>query len=214
MTYKLFCVRGYGSMMIEAAFLHAGLAYERVELEQADTGWSSAALKALNPLGQIPTLILPNGEVLTETAAIFLHLGDVRPEAGLAPDAHAPRRAKFLRWLVMFGGPIYSTSTYGDDPQRWLSGDEAAGQKLRASTDEHRKMLFRYAETQAGAPWFLGETFSALDLYLWQMTYWRPKRAWFEQNTPKLFAIARKADFLDACLESSRRNNLAPPPLS
>jgi GST-like protein len=48
-------------------------------------------------------------------------------------------------------------------------------------------------EAAAGSRWFLGDHFSALDIYIAVMTRWRPGRKWFEANTPKLVAIARKA---------------------
>jgi GST-like protein len=206
--YKLFCVRGYGSMIVEAAFAHADIEIECVDLTAADAGWDSAVLAKYNPLGQIPTLLMPDGSVLTETSAIILHIADVKPACGLAPPADHPGRVKFLRWLMMLAGPIYSTFTYGDNPGRWLAGDDETGKKLRTQTDETRKLLFREMEKHAGAPWFLGETFSAIDLYLWSMTYWRPRRAWFAQETPALSAIALKADALEVCRAVQRRNGL------
>ena len=42
---------------------------------------------------------------------------------------------------------------------------------------------------QVGNPWFLGDTWSALDIYLWQMQFWRPGRDWFTEFCPKLHAI-------------------------
>ena len=38
--------------------------------------------------------------------------------------------------------------------------------KLRQSTDDHRELLWRHLEMQVGNPWFLGDTWSALDIYL------------------------------------------------
>ena len=43
-------------------------------------------------------------------------------------------------------------------------------------------------------PWFLGETLTAIDLYVWAMVRWRPRRAWFEAEAPKLAAIASALD--------------------
>jgi GST-like protein len=50
----------------------------------------------------------------------------------------------------------------------------------------------RQLDGVAGSPWFLGERFSALDLYIAVMTHWRPGRKWFAVKTPKLMAIAEK----------------------
>jgi GST-like protein len=49
-------------------------------------------------------------------------------------------------------------------------------------------------EQGAIGPWFLGESFSALDIYVAVMTRWRPRRAWFSENCVRLHAIAAKAD--------------------
>ena len=61
---------------------------------------------------------------------------------------------------------VYPTFTYGDDPRRWLDGDDDAAKKLRVSTDAHCRKLWRYVEGQIDGPWFLGDTWSALDLYV------------------------------------------------
>ena len=56
--YKLYGQAGSGSMIVEAAFAIAGVEVECVDVDWADLGWDSQPLAALNPLGQIPTLIL------------------------------------------------------------------------------------------------------------------------------------------------------------
>ena len=58
----------------------------------------------------------------------------------------------------------------------------------------------------AGEDAFLGERFSALDIYIDIMTRWSPKRGWFESETPHLFAIARRADQLPQLGEVWKRN--------
>ena len=40
----------------------------------------------------------------------------------------------------------------------------------------------------------MGERFSALDIYVAVMTRWRPRRAWFKDYRPKLYAIAERVD--------------------
>jgi len=82
----------------------------------------------------------------------------------------------------------------------------AARDPFRAAADAYAQRLWRQVESEAGAPWFLGERFSALDIYLDVMTRWRPRRGWFEAETPKLFAIARKTDQRTELKETWRRN--------
>lgn len=190
MSYKLYASPGCGSMLVEAAFAKAGIPLEIVDIPWDDTGWASGPLTALNPLGQVPTLILADGSVMTESAAILLHLTEMSPQAALAPTTGDPLRPQFLRWLQFLVGAIYPTFTYGDVPERWLPGKEDAGETLTAANIEHRKRLYRHMEAHAGAPYFLGAQMSVIDLYLWAMNHWRPRQAWFAQETPKLHAIA------------------------
>ena len=85
---------------------------------------------------------------------------------------------------------LYPTWTYGDEPAKWVEDTQGARQ-LRESTDRHRQVLWKQMEGEAGAPFFLGERRSAIDLYIAVMVNWRPGRKWFAANTPKLDAIAK-----------------------
>ncbi|MBL0216691.1 MAG: hypothetical protein IPQ07_22765 [Myxococcales bacterium] len=49
-------------------------------------------------------------------------------------------------------------------------------------------------EGAAKGPWFLGEQRSMLDVYVSAASHWRPRRNWFKDNAPKLFAIASGVD--------------------
>lgn len=210
MSYRLYASPNCGSMIVEAAAALAGLPLEITDIPWEQTGWESPALRALNPTGQLPTLILPDGRVITESAAILLHIAELAPEAGLAPATDDPRRAEFLRWLIFLVAAVYPTFTYGDRPERWLPGAEEAGPALTKANIAHRKKLYRTLEAAAGAPWFLGKKLSLIDLYLWAMCRWRPREAWFAKNTPKLHAIAVKVDGLKEIKPVAARNGLKP----
>ena len=131
---------------------------------------------------------------MTESAAIVLYLSELVPAAGLAPPPGDPTRAAFLRWLVFLVANVYPTFTYGDEPGRWVE-PEASANRFRKKTDDYRKRLWTQVEAAiTPAPWFLGEQFSALDIYIYVMTRWRPRRAWFAEHCPKLEAIALACD--------------------
>lgn len=195
-------------MIVELAFAHTDLPLKIVDVPWKDTGWKSKKLKAFGPLGQVPTLTMPNGDVLTESAAIVLHVADRVPEANLVPPLGDADRAQFLRWLIFLVSAVYPTFTYGDDPKRWLDGDEQAAQKLRTSTDDHRKMLWKFVEKQIKGPWFLGKRRSALDFYIWTMWHWRPGKDWMAAECPKLHEIARRMKALETTKKVAQRNGL------
>jgi GST-like protein len=202
----LFSHKGWGSVLAEAMLELAGIPYriEPVDMTKADAGMEK--LRAANPLAQIPTLVLPDGTVMAESAAIALYLNDLAPGAGLVPPVGDPNRPIFLRSLVHLVAAVYPTFTYGDFPSRWVD-DGPAAKLLRASTDRHREWLWRQIESQVRPdPWFLGQRFSALDIYIGAMTRWRPRREWFAEHCPKLHGIALRADGIDKLKPIWQRN--------
>jgi GST-like protein len=117
-------------------------------------------------------------------------------------------RAAFLRWLVFIVANIYPTYTYGDEPSRFVAGEEAQRSFLE-HVNAYAKKLYSVLEAAAGAPWFLGGRFSALDIYVCVVTRWRPRREWFAANTPKLAAIAARTEQVPALAAWTQRNRLS-----
>jgi GST-like protein len=195
-VYTLLGNPGWGSVIVEAQLAFYGLPY-RVE-DVGDLFMSEAArqrLEPFNPVGQVPALILPDGAIMTESAAITLHLADIAANSALVPAPGEAMRPSFLRWLVFLVANIYPTFTFADEPQRFVPHAEARD-GYRATVDAHAQKLWRIVEAAAAAPWYLGGRFSALDIYVCAMTRWRPKRLWFAEHCPKLAAIAAATDDL------------------
>lgn len=191
-TYELFASPTAGSAVIEAALELTGTPYRTIMATPWEAGERAGAMErlaALNPLRQVPVLVLPDGSVMTESAAMILHLAAQCPEAGLVPGEADPERPAFLRWLLFLVASIYPTFTFADTPSRWVSGDEAQAE-LRSRIEAYRKDLWSWMEAACGTPWFLGNRFSAIDLYVCVMNRWRPNSAWFEEQCPKLHAVA------------------------
>ena len=200
--YRLMSTKGWGSVIAEAALAMAGVDYD---IEDVDMKGPRTRLLAVNPLGQLPTLILPDGRIMTESAAIVLHLNDLKPAAGLAPAADDRERADFLRWLVFLVSSVYPTFTWGDYPGRFVSGD-AVGELQRRSIELRCERWQVMEGAASSGPWFLGRRSSAIDLYLAAMTHWRPRRDWFQKHCPKLHAIALRADELPEVRAVWKRN--------
>jgi GST-like protein len=205
-AYRLYARAGWGSAIVEAQLACYGLTFEIEEVgdlfasEEART-----RLAALNPLPQLPTLVLPDGEVMTESAAITLQLAEATGQTSLVPAPGEPGRPAFLRWLVFLVANIYPTFTYADDPRRFVTGEEAQ-KAFRATVNAYAQRLWAMVEATAQEPWFMGERFSALDLYVAVMSRWRPGRAWFSEHRPRLATIAAAADALPQLRGVWRRN--------
>ena len=189
-TPRLLGCKGCGNVIVEAAFALAGAPLEIEEVDYSAGSPTRQRLLDVNPLGQVPTLVLEDGSILTESLAILHHLETLEPSANLIPPPGDPARRDFYRWAVFIVAALYPTWTYGDEPAKWVEDTQGAKQ-LRESTDRHRQVLWKQMEEAAGAPWFLGERMTALDLYVGVMTNWRPGRKWFIAHTPKLEAIAK-----------------------
>jgi GST-like protein len=179
-----------GSIIVEMALALTGLPHTVTDIPYLKEGPARTRLLCLNPLGQVPTLVLEEGSVMTESAAILLYLNDLVPAAGLLPAPDAPDRAAVLSRFIWLVAAIYPTFTYGDDPTRWTLAGEAAD-VLRQRTDAHREALFRDWNRDFGrGPFARGAEMCALDLYVAAMTAWRPRRAWFDAQAPRLAAAA------------------------
>lgn len=192
--YTLYGKAGWGSVIVEAQLDLAGLPYRIEEVDPLESAKDRDRLAKFNPLAQLPTLILPDGQVMTESAAITLHIGDRAPEAGLVPPAGDKTRDPFLRWLVFIVANIYPMFTVGDDTSRFVA-DSIAQKELRVSTENYKSRCWQIVESGIKPkPWFLGTRFSALDIFAATITRWRPRREWYKANCPKLHGVALAAD--------------------
>jgi GST-like protein len=68
--------KGCGSAIVELAFALADLPLTVEEVDYAPGSPTRDRLLAVNPLGQVPTLVLPYGRVLTETLAMLHYVND------------------------------------------------------------------------------------------------------------------------------------------
>ncbi|MES2855024.1 MAG: glutathione S-transferase family protein [Bdellovibrionota bacterium] len=186
----VFGCMGCGSAIAEAFLTLAGVSYDREEVNYDESSPARDRLLKHNPLCQVPTLVMRDGQIMTETLALAHYLNQTEPSFDLFPK-DIQLLPKFLRWSTFMVTALYPTWTYGDFPSKWLPG-VAEASKLKDSTNEHRKKLWLIVENEAAAPFFMGDRFSIIDVYIKVMVHWRPRQAWFKENCPKLFAIHEK----------------------
>ena len=150
--YTLFGAKGSGSAAVEVALESCGLPFTIVRAASWEKDSAIEELRKVNPLLLVPTLVLPDGGVMTESAAILLHLGlDVPAARALLPQ-DAGARAQSIRGLVFIAAHCYSAIGIMDYPQRWTTAtDEAGLDSVRQGT---RRQLHRnweiFADTFPG----------------------------------------------------------------
>lgn len=109
----------------------AEVEYEVTRASSWEPELGLGALRRVNPLLQVPTLVLDDGTVLSESVAILLHLALEHPDAGLLP-ATSEERAIALRGLVFIAANCYSAVSVTDHPERWTtSRADAARRQVR-----------------------------------------------------------------------------------
>lgn len=199
---------GWGSAIVEMQLVLYGLPHRLVTAGNIhqDPG-ARAALGRVNPLIQVPTMVLESGEVVTESAAMTLLLADLAGSDLLVPAAGQGERAAFLRWLIFLVATIYPSFVYSDTPERFVKGN--GGEGYQVNVIEHRKRLWKVMEEEAarrGGPFFLGARMTAIDVFLASMVHWRPKSAWFEAEAPCLWRAAQAVAALPALETAYKRN--------
>lgn len=159
---RLYWRHGTAAMAPHAALAEIGAGYELVLVALDDAGGVPPEYLAVNPSGLVPSL--QDGEtVVTESAAIMLHLADRHPEARLAPVD----RAGFYPWLIFLTNSLQTALSRQIYPDRYGGGD------VRAAADAEAQRHFdRIEAALAGREWLVGEHRTAADLYLFMLTRW------------------------------------------
>jgi GST-like protein len=192
--FVVYGAKGSGSIPVEATLTLLGLPFEVVEAATWKGDDQRARVEAVNPMRQVPALVLPSGEVLTESAAILIWLAERHPEARLAPGPDDPRRAEYLRWMVYVPAAIYAMFWVRDVPTR-LAADEAGAELIKQRTAERIAECWRMMDAQIRPGRFiLGDDLSVLDLYVAVVSRWSPRRARFYQEAPKMAEVVRRVD--------------------
>ncbi len=187
--YILYNFPGAGGFAVQALLEELGLPYELNHLDYDAGEHKRAPFIDLNPLGQVPTLVLPDGEVMTESAAILLYLSDLEGDAKLAPAPAEPLRPAYLRWMMMLTTSVYNASLRSYHPEDFTSAEdpkpisEVADRQL----EEHWQLI--EDELAARGPWLLGDTYSTADLYAMMIAHWVPDRTANFAKRPNLKAL-------------------------
>src|ERR1700758_1699917 len=174
-----------------------GQKYELVLVDRAKNAQKSKEYLKINPNGRIPVLV--DGDlVLSESAAIVLHLVDQHPSCGLAPEVGTPERAKFYQWLTFLTNSLQEELMIWQYPERLAGDDAAAGEVVKRGAEARASAFLDVIEDhlKANGPLFLGNKLSAADFYLVMLSRWARPMATPPRSRPNIAKLLDKVTAL------------------
>jgi glutathione S-transferase len=120
---KLFYAPGSSSLFPHIVLREAELPFEPVRINEHTKAISGGGdYRSVNPLGYVPALVLDDGTLLTEGAAIVQFIADLAPGKKLAPPNGTIERVKLQSWLNFFASELhkggFSPLFYKDVPEQ------------------------------------------------------------------------------------------------
>lgn len=122
-----------------------------------------------HPEGKVPAL-LHDGTLITERAAIILHLTSLFPDSGMAPRVGTPEWGVFATWMAWYQGVL--------EPTFIMEATGLSHPWMTAAIRDHKTAVARLRAALEKGPWIMGGAFSAADLLL------HGPYAWFPEGTP------------------------------
>jgi len=181
MSYKLYNRDGSGGFVVEAALALAEAPFELVRIESKPSTPLPESFRAINPRGQVPVLITPDGTMMTESAAILIHLAACHRDKDLGPSPGTPDHARLLRWLVFMSVNIYESMLHQIYPERFTSDADGTAGVIDAAKHRLRDGLAILEQQLENSDWLVGEQMSVADLYLAMLNAWHGAGRGFAQ---------------------------------
>ena len=172
MCYHLYNRLGSGGFVVEAALTLAVADFKLEELNSKASTPLPESFRHYNPWLQVPTLILPDGSTMTETAAILIHLAACHPDKKLGPAPGTAEHAQFLRWMVFANVNIYEALIRIPYPYRYTTDPNGHKAIREASIVRTGQALSVLDNAIDSGTFLLGETMSLVDVYVAMLFTW------------------------------------------
>jgi glutathione S-transferase len=173
MSYRLYNRDGSGGFAVEATLALAGIPFELIKVDSVPNTPLPESFREINPMGQVPVLITPDGTLMTETAAILIYLASAHPETKIGPAPATPAHAGFLRWNVFLSVNVYEAILRKGYPDRYTNDREGTAAVAAAADTRLRQSLEVIEQAVEPGRYLLGETLYSVDIYLAMLNAWQ-----------------------------------------
>ena len=165
-----------------------GIPLTIVELDIAAGATRSAEYRAVNPLGEVPTLELEDGTRLTESLAICRYLEELHPEPNLFGRSPL-ERAVVNRWIdrLMFRAYLPTTHVFRHGHPFWASRLRQIPEWAELQRDAVLAEFDALDALLATQPFVAGERFTMADIVAFTtVDFGRPSKLRVDASRPGL----------------------------
>lgn len=202
---KLYFATGTCSLAAHIVLREAGLPFELAQVDHKSKKTKAGDdFLAVNPRGMVPTLLLDNGEILTEVAAVLQYIAERKPEAVLLPKPGSLERYRVLEWLSFIATEIHKQFT--------PLFKDATPEDYRTIAKDNLARSFGHVDAHlAGKEHLVGNGFTVADAYLFVVTSWARLQKIDIAQWPNLKAFQDRLRARPAVQEAMKAEGLIKP---
>ena len=186
MSYTVYNRLGSGGFAVEAALTFADAPHQMEFLDSKPSTPLPDSYRQINPWGQVPALITPDGTLVTETGAILIWLAG--RHRSLGPEPWTDDHATFVRWIVFMSTALYEGVLRQTYPNRYTAASDGAGDVTAAAAARNHEAFGLLEDHLKGREVLVGDGLSAADIYLAMLTVWHRRKT----ELPNCVALARR----------------------
>jgi len=163
---RLYTMPGACSLAANIVLREAGIPFDLVKISHHTHKTADGVdLNEINSKGYVPALVLDNGELLTENAALLPYLADLEPSAQLAPPHGTLERYRLVEWLAFINSELHKSFSP-------LFVPDAPEDMKNYARGNLTKRLAWLSERLGSNSYLLGERFTVADSYLFVVLSW------------------------------------------
>lgn len=197
------------SWLVQWVLEEGGLPFQFRNIDIVKGEHRKAEFLAINPAGLVPVLITPEGEALSEAAALMVYLADRHGLSELAPPPGDPLRGLFLQTIFHLVSDIQSEMKRFHFPHRFSprTEDNFKIQDMAKALVLSRLAVISERLVRNG-PYTLGPRFSLADAYLCFWVAYLDRDEVFRRLPliAKLYGLARARPKLRPHLEETEKS--------
>lgn len=168
---KLYYAPNTCALATRIALEEAGLAYELVSIDFANSQQRTPEYLAINPKGRVPAIATERG-VITENPALLLYIAQSAPAAKLAPLDDPFALAEMQAFTNYLCSTVHVAHAHNRRGSRWAN-EPSSLEDMKRKVPETMTACFDIIENgMFKGPWAMGAHYTVADPYLFTIASW------------------------------------------